>query len=227
MHRCALPTILVALSLVACGQGAELPTRTFHLKYLSPEEAVRLIRAQGGGEGARVSYRSNAPGEDSAPGVTVSDTRDNLDKIAMIIDEYDQPPMVQLSFQVIQADGATTRDSAIAEVEAVLRRLFRFRGYRLAAEGVVGGVEGSGLKQVLTGRTGAHYIITARIDDVRGFGDSATVVVQVHLQVAPGSGEIQSVVRLPVGKTAVLGNTQAATAGGTLILTVRPELVSP
>lgn len=227
----SLLVILTAVALGACGRGADLDTRTFQLKYLGRGEVERLI------EPYVYRDRPNAGGgySVSSGAITVRETRDNLDKIARVLEEYDRPqPMVQLSFQVIEADGATTRDPAIADVEAVLSRLFRFRGYRLAAEGIVGGVEGSGLKQVLTDRTGAQYIITATIHDVRGTGDNATVELDARLQVARGvrqpatavgGGEIQTVVRLPVGKTAVLGNTQAATAGGTLILTVRPELV--
>lgn len=84
--------------------------------------------------------------------VTVRETPDNLDKIARVLAQFDRPTLsVRLHFQIIQADGAARSDPAIAEVEAALRKLFRFRGYRLVGEAVVGGTEHSEASQEIAG----------------------------------------------------------------------------
>ncbi|MGH7568486.1 MAG: hypothetical protein ACREL9_05880 [Gemmatimonadales bacterium] len=133
----------------------------------------------------------------------------------------DAEPSVQLTFRVIEADGAPTSDPAIADVEAALRRLFRFRGYRLVAEGVVAGVEGSAINQMLGGAGGPYYL-EMEVRQIRALVDS-TVQLQVRLSLPRAPGTLQTVVSLPVGKTAVLGNARSEPKGGTLILTVRPE----
>jgi hypothetical protein len=57
-----------------------------------------------------------------------------------------------------------------------------------------------------------------------GAADSATVELGVEL-VGRG-GRFRTTVTIPVGKTAVLGNVQASSKGRTLILTVRPEVLT-
>ena len=156
--------------------------------------------------------------------LTVRETKDNLEKIARVLAEYDRPrPTVRLTFQLIEADGTPTVDPAIADVEAVLRKLFRFRGYRLAAEGVVSGVEGSQVSQMLSGPAG-QYDLGAEIDRLSGRGDSATVQLGVRLSLYPGS--FMTRLGVPLGKTAVLGNLRGERRRSTMILTVRPELIS-
>jgi hypothetical protein len=138
-----------------------------------------------------------------------------------VLAQFDVPrPLVRLTFHLIQADGAATSDPAIADVEAVLRRLFRFRGYRMVEEGVFSASEGGEVTQQLGG---AGYLINAEIRRVAGMGDSAIVQLVVHLR----GRDVQfgTQVGIPVGKTAVLGNVGTAPRG-TLILTVKPELVS-
>lgn len=224
MKRYALlGTAFAVASLVACPSGAGLETRTFALKYLSSGEAASIIdpyvytdRPKAGG---RISMAGNT--------ISVRETHDNLERIARVLEQYDRPqPTVQLTFRVIAANGGpgATTDPAIADVEAVLRRLFRFRSYGLVGEGVVGGIEGSSVTQSLGG-PGETYQVTARLNRVRLSGDSGTVQLEVRMVTL--GGELESVVTLPMGKTAVLGNARAAPGKRTVILTVRPELVTP
>ena len=213
--------IIVALAVLvsaACGGSSpRLDTQTFPLRYLSVGEARALV------DPYVYHDRAGAPGALSATNgaLTVRETRDNLERIARMLAQFDRPrPLVRLTFHLIQADGATTSDPAIADVEAALRRLFRFRGYRLVEEGVFSATEGGSVEQQLGG---AGYLIAAEIQRVSGSGDSAIVELAVHLR----GREVQfaTQVGVPVGKTAVLGNV-GQDPRGTLILTVKPELVS-
>jgi hypothetical protein len=213
-------TALVVLFVAACGGSSPrlaLDTRTFPLRYLSPDEARDLVAPY------VFNDREKSPGAMSATNgaITVRETRDNLERIARMLAQFDLPrPLVRLTFHLIQADGAATSDPAIADVEAVLRRLFRFRGYRMVEEGVFSATEGGEVTQQLGA---AGYLISAEIRRVAGTGDSAIVQLVVHLR----GRDVQfgTQVGVPIGKTAVLGNV-GEDPRGTLILTVKPELVS-
>lgn len=214
------------LALAACG-GPRLDTRTFQLAHIDGESAVQLLKPY------VFSDRAKAPGQISfargsgAGSITVRETPDNLDKIARVLAEFDRPqPSVRLTFQVIGADGATTTDPTIAPVESALRRLFRFKGYRLLAEAVASGMEYGEVSQTVDG-AGGPYSIRANLYDVRGTGDSGSVRLKVQLFVPRLGPVLSTAVTLRTGQTAVLGNAQlgSQTGTGTLILTVRPELV--
>ena len=127
-----------------------------------------------------------------------------------------------LQFRIIEADGVAVRDTSIADVESALRGLFRFRGYRLVTEAMLTGAQGAEARQPLSGG-GARYMLETRIHRV-GAGDSGTVDLWVRLD-RLGAGRFETEVRLPVGKTAVLGSTQADPKQPTAILTVQPELL--
>ncbi len=202
------------------GSNVELDTQTFELQYLELYTAAELV------EPYVYVDRPDAAGQVSVARnlITVRETADNLEKIARVLKQYDTPPTsVQLQFQIIEANGATTTDPAIANVESVLRRLFRFEGYRLSAEAMMGGVEGSRVTQILGSE--AQYRIEAVISRIRTVGDSGVVHVEVMLG-ADGVGLLfETSVNVRVGQTMVLGSTQRDPASGTIILTVRPELV--
>lgn len=213
--------VLVGLGVLMACSGPTLDTRTFELKYMRGEEARDIIRPY------VFDDRPKAPGQISHQGplITVRETPDNLDKIARVLAQYDRPaPSVRLHFQIIQADGATRPDPAIAEVEDALRKLFRFRGYRLVGEALASGTEFSESAQQIAG-AGGPYTIVARIGDVSGTADSGIVRLETFLNI-PGVGQaLQASVSLRAGQTAVLGNARLNPEGGTVILAVRPELV--
>jgi hypothetical protein len=128
------------------GRVPVLETHTFELQHLDPHQAAQMI------EPYVWDDRPDAPGSMSAVDntLTVRETEDNLEKIARVLEEFDIPrPTVRLNFQLIEADGAAQGDPAISEVEAELRRLFRYQGYRLVNEAVVGGMEGSHIEQLV------------------------------------------------------------------------------
>jgi len=102
--------------------------------------------------------------------------------------------------------------------------LFRFQGYRLVAEGVVSATEKGEVTQALA-TTPNPYVLSASVQRLAGSADSPTVELNVRLDAMRG-GNFRTTVTIPVGKTAVLGNVQALPHGRTLILTVRPELLT-
>jgi hypothetical protein len=201
--------------------GVDLETQTFELQYLDSQVAAEIVDPY-------VFYdRPNSPGRASVAQnlLTVRETRDNLEKIGRLLEQYDTPPpSVRLHFQVIGANGSTTTDSAIADVESVLRRLFQFRGYRLLAQAMLGGVEGSGMEQRLASE-GRGLNISAYINDVRSSGDSGVVHLEVQLHVSGVGNVLQTSVNVRSGQTIVLGSTQPDPQSETLILTVRAEIV--
>jgi hypothetical protein len=211
-------------SLVACNRAPRLETRTFPLQYLSASTAEGII-------GPYVFLdRQGAPGTLSLTEntVTVRETPDNLDKIARVLAEYDTPtPWVRLHFQLIEADGNTPSDARIAELEAELRELFRYTGYRLVAEAVVSGAARSAVEQAVGGnlQEGLGYLLLVEIGEIRTIGDSGFVPLNVTLR-SPTGGALMTRVNARAGQTIVLGNAQLRQRGGTTILAVRPEFVT-
>jgi len=223
----ALPLALFAVTgLVACNTSPRLETRTFPLQYIQPSTAEGLIMPY------VFSDRDGAPGMLSVTEntVTVRETPDNLDKIGRVLAEYDvASPWVRLNFQLIAADGASRADPAIADVEAELRNLFRYEGYRLLAEALVTGTARSHVEQVIGDARGApetnFYMLGVGIGEVRTIGDSGYVSLDVQLR-SPLTGALQTRINARAGQTVVLGNAQLREGGGTVILVVRPELVA-
>ena len=219
----ALLGVLVWAMLRYQAGAPALETQTFELRFLEPHEARDLIRPYVWDD------RAGAAGTMSATDnmISVRETGDNLDRIAAVLEEFDLPqPTVRLNFQLIEANGAAQGDPAIADVEAELRRLFRYEGYRLVNEAVVGGMEGSHIEQVVgTNWNEEGWIITASIGSVRVIDDSGWVQMEVGVR-SPTRGAFMTRVNARIGQTMVVGNAELMTGGGTLILTVRPEIAA-
>lgn len=216
--------LLAALGGVTGCQGPELDTRTFEVGYLHSSDVSRIL------EPYVFDDREGAPGKIStAPGaVTVRETEDNLAKIARVLEQYDRPkPTVMLNFQIIEADGAQPSDPAIAEVEAELRRLFRFEGYELVAETQVVGIQGTAIRQMV-GTSGDRgvFIIEGGVSEVRGLGSgSATMTLDVRLSHGNMPDLLHTSVTVPVGHSIVLGTAQAPRIDGAVILVVSAEIL--
>ncbi len=220
--------LLLAITLVACARTPSLDTQTFELHYLDATQAQQMIQPYVYGD------RPDAPGAVSWVGntITVRETQDNLEKISRVLTEFDRPrPTVRLHFQLVEAsdDAPTERfDPAIGDVVTELRNLFKYKSYRLLTSAVVGGSEGSHIEQVVGGDPQNPdedvFRLVATIGTVRGTGDSATVQLEVGVY-NPIRGALQTTVNARNGQTLVVGNAQLAKGGGTVILTVTPELV--
>lgn len=209
----------------ACDGRVELETQTFELQYMNPSEAVEMIAPyvypEREGAAGLVTHFTN--------GVTVRETRENLARIQEVLTNYDlATPAVRLHFQVIEANGFSGTDARIADVQRVLEDLFRFEGYRLLAEPKMAAMEGSGSTQMIAvegveGEEEGSYYLEARVEDVRGRGETGSVVLGVQFVGGMG-GRIETSMAVPVGKTVVLGSS-GFRSGSTVILTVRPEFV--
>lgn len=138
------------------------------------------------------------------------------------------PESVLLRFQIIHADGFTETDPAIADVSEALRELFRFRGYRLAAESVVRVTAGAEFRQTTADADGVEYMIEGNAG-MRGDNRSDSVRLSVQLwRTVPGPAGssaqmIQTMLTVPVGQTVVVGSARTSPDVPTVILVVRPE----
>lgn len=213
-----LTAVAATLAFVAaCGGGPELETRTFQLQYLRSGEASSIIQPY------VYPGRDGAPGMLSSTGqtVTVRELPENLDRIAAVLEEYDRPPpTVRLRFQIIEADGFSDSDPEIAEIEAELRDLFNFRGYRLAASTVLETLEGGGVSQTVGG---LGYAISGNVHQVRRTDEGGFLTMDVGIQ-----NLFHTTVRIPLGETVVLGSGRIPWAPDSeveaAILVVTPEI---
>lgn len=213
---------LAAVAVAACGRAPQLETRTFPLKHIEPGTAQGIIEPYVFGD------REGSPGMMSVTEntLTVRETPDNLEKIARVLAEFDVPsPWVRLHFQLIEADGNRTADPRIADIETELRKLFRYEGYRLAAEAVVTGTARSSVQQSIGGnvRQGEGFALAVQIGEIRVIGESGYVALNVNLQSPYGTG-LGTRVNARTGQTLVIGNAKLREGSGTMILAVRPEL---
>ena len=197
-----------------------LDVRTFTLENRSGYEAAELVGPYIFGD------REKAPGSMSATpnAISIRETPDNLDRIARVLAEFDQPiPGLRLRFQLIEADSFRDPDPAIAEVVEELRDLFRFDGYQLLAEAVVGVAGGSREGQEfsqnflgtedsfsVTARAEVSQPGTIRLDPVELWQEGREVLLQTSVNLTPG-------------QTVVIGGARARVGGRSLILTVKAE----
>ena len=216
-----LELLLAAVLLVACGPEREPIRRTFELQHVDAAEVIDHVRSSL--DSASLSSTMIRVRADEPRFLTVDADPATLEKVTTTIAQLDRPQgRVILRFQVIEADGFTTADPAIAEVEEVLRDLFRFRGYRLAAEALVQTEAYGQVSQQLWSVADEPFLIMANVKRVTGRGESGTVSLDVELT-ARGGDLLHTSLTVPTGKTAVVGSAQGA-AHSTLILVVRPEI---
>jgi hypothetical protein len=235
MRKCSLQTwglvvvAAVAMAAAACNVGPRLDTRTFEIQYLPPYQVERLISPY------VFTDREANPGAMSTTehAVTVRETPDNLDKIARVLAQFDNPrPTVMLHFQIIEADGASDTDPAIADVEQELRKVFRFQGYRLVAETQVQGNEYSDIRQTVRDSNAPEafpFVIDGRVSDVNVTANDTTLALAINVSMPPNNTPhatiLQTSVTLPTGHSVVLGTGQARGYEGALILVVRAEVL--
>ena len=202
---------LAVLALGACDKRRGMVARTYTLHRLTYQEAESLLTPYVG-EGGYISGKDRF--------ITVRERPERLDSITAILLRYDGGPhAVTLRFQVIEAGDFAGGDSTIARVEAPLRELFRYRGYRLLGEMTMqatemGGFEGS--------QPGLH--VEGVIHRVISTGPDARINLAVKVE-SQGSSISTSVGAVP-GKTIIIGS-QKKTGGGAIIAAVTPELVRP
>ena len=216
MQRTTLALAVLTWLAAGCTRAPALETRTFAVEHLAPHEVESLI-------GPYVyTDRPGAPGTLSATdrAVTVRETPDNLEKIGRVLEEFDKArPDLRLSFQVIEADGFNEADARIAEVETQLRKLFQFKGYRLAAEAVLTATNGTEIHQKLSGGE-VPYNVTGEV-----YWRTGNMAQLSNVRLWRGSNDVllQTSVAIRAGQTLVLGTSPKSGSTATLLLTVHAE----
>ncbi len=233
MKIVALITASVGALFMGCGDSLEV--RTFTLERLDAEEAFGLV------DPYVYRDRDRNPGTMSMSEglITIRELPENLDRIAAVLEEYDRPrAAVRLHFQLIQANGFDNRDESIRAVEAELRKLLRYDGYRLVGEAVLqlreGGLGEQVLQGSLEGRSGdSQFNLAAYVGTVSTGDQGSTVELQVRLEHLRRSlltedrlstDILSTDVNAADGQSLVLGTTSALTGGGALILVVTPTI---
>jgi hypothetical protein len=220
-------SLAVAILAAACGAGPgnRLETRTFSLESLSPEAAVSLLEPYILSEGATIRA---APGNVRA--ITVRERPEILGRIEATLAELDRAaaPAVALHFQIIEAGGFDTADPRIADVEAALRELFRFQGYRLAGEGLLHvrrfGDFNQRVGNVWT--SDMPFYLQGHVRDIRHTGDGGGSV-SLDIQIFYGDSDpfFSTKLTVPLGQTFVIGSGKPLSSRhSTYILAVRPEI---
>jgi hypothetical protein len=199
---------LAALALGACDKNRGMEVRTYTLHRMTSDDAMTLLTPYIR-EGGYISGKGRL--------ITVRERPAQLDSVAAILKRYDGAPQaVTLRFQVIEAGDFAGGDSAIARVEAPLRELFRYRGYRLLGEVTVRALEGTPFRQEQEGLG-----VSGTVREVTPAGPDAQVTVDVG--VTSPSGSVSTSVSGAPGRTLVIG-TQKRTGGGAIIAAVTPEV---
>jgi hypothetical protein len=203
----------------SCGGNPELDVRTFDLEHRSGYEAAELV------DPYVFRDREGAPGSISATGdaISVRETRDNLDRIARVLEAFDTPvPSIRLRFRLIEADSFEDPDPTIAEVVDELRSLFRFDGYRLLGEALVslGGDAG-------TQRFSQRFLGTDEVFRVASAaqlrGPERIRLTPVELWLGDDDLLLETSVTVSPGQTLVIGGAQARIGGRSFILTLTAE----
>ena len=209
--------------LFGCLWERDVEVRVFELERLDPGEVMSLIEpyVYAGREGNEGYFSVN---ENT---LTVRELPENLDRIAAVLARFDTPrSTVVLNFQIVAANGYAGSDPEIAAVEVELRKLLRYKGYKLLASTMLQVMEGENATQSVIANE-MPLDIEVSVGPVRG----EAVELQVRLA-TPWNQVLRTTVNLPMGKTVVLGtgrNTPLVRGSpveddGALILIVTAEI---
>jgi hypothetical protein len=226
--RCVALLALAGRAVLA-QQATPLSVRTFTLHNLRAEDAAKLVspyvQSRDGGVFDAGSMRA----------ITVKETPQLLARIDSLLRAHDRPRVtLTLRFQLIAAyDTAVQRaDPAIASVDAALRGLFRFAGYKLVGDGVTT-VEESQAFEVAVSVGQELYAFNGWVENVVDVDGKESVRVTVNLldrgpidaePRSKGTTLLSTGLTMPIGQTILVGSTASGTRAPVLILAVRPEL---
>ena len=235
-------------------QGA-LEAKTIELKHLKADEAVNLLKPYLVNGAGSVTWISP-----NKPIITIKDIGANIPRMEQVLAKYDHSPAtIRLVFQLIEADtgprltNAGNSRALESDLDATLRSVLRFSGYRLVAQSVMTTGENNRVTQKVAPADSMGYyfyeittfIGTIRLSDetltslgrVRPVASGEMVVdssatgsvhVDVSLDQRAGKeayGVISTGLDVPLGHTVVLGTAATSRSGRALILTLKPELV--
>jgi hypothetical protein len=238
MNRKTILVALLALGLPAVSSAQDprdLNIRTFKLRNLRPDDAAKLlgpyVTAPGGGV-----FEAGSVGA-----ITVRETFTTLTLIDSLLRIHDKARAVMsMKFKLIAALDSSVRDPAIEDIDAELRKLFKFRGYELIGEGTMLSEEMTDFMTTVSTKPRPVKDVSGKVvmdwetfrirgwmDGVTGAGNERSIRLSVTLQNASNESELMRTgLTLPIGQTVILGSAKpAAGARGALILVVQPEVV--
>jgi hypothetical protein len=216
-----LIVVFVPFVVVFTKEALQPDVRGLSLRYLSGTEGASVLT--GHVPASAIEGWSERKGE---PGGTVyiRGSKAELEKAREVLARYDvAAPQVALKFQIIEADGFSESDSAIAPVESALRSLFRFKGYRMAAEAFLLAKSNTEAQQAIAGPDGVEYAIIVRVGDVLRREGKASAELEARLM-ADHDQVLGTSVNVPDGQTVVLGTARPDAKRAALILVVTPEI---
>lgn len=199
--------ILALATLAACNKDSGIDTRTYPISRLTRDEALELLTPY-------ITERGRLSGTDKL--ITVRETEDRLKVIEELLQKYDGGGVVKdvvMKIQIVEANGFTGRDSAIADIEQTLRETFKYSGYRLAGETLVRAREESDFEQNI-----GSFVISGNVG--RLTGERGPVRINLW-NTDPTRRLLSSTVTATMGKTVVLGQSSGT---GALILVIRPSV---
>jgi hypothetical protein len=200
--------ILSILTVTGCDRGDRgMETKTYVISRLTQEEALQLLTPYIR-EGGYLSGKNHL--------ITVREKPDRITVIEDLLKKYDGGGAVQdvaMKIQIVEANGFTARDTAIADIEQTLREMFKYRGYRLVGEALVRAREGSAFEQQVNG-----YKINGNVG--RMLADRGPIMITLWDTTATHQ-LLSSTVTATMNKPVVLGQSSGA---GAIILIIRPSL---
>ena len=211
---------LLLFAFAACRPGGD--ERSFDLSHLDSAEAVRVMQR----DIIPACATSTATVRMRGRRIAVRGTADDIACFTRTIAASSGPPAaIRLTFQVIRADGASARDSSIADIEDELRRLFRFQGYELMAQGITTAGAGAPVTMQLAGG-GENYRIEGVVEEAIVRGDSGSISLQINLASQRRGLLLGTRLTITLGKTVVIGGQGSGSGPNeAVILAVRPEVV--
>lgn len=200
--------------IAACAKdNGDANKRTFALKYIDERQAGELFRTYAPWPDVMVQMSA----ADSTRTLQVTAPPEKMAEIEKLIAKYDVPaPDAHLFFQVIEADGFTTKDPEIADVEAALRGVFKFTGYRLLASAAINSRTPGSFDQW----AGGEYMLSGQVSATRA---TDAVNLDINLATKAGPPMLRTSVTIPNGQIVVVGSSRPDASKPTVILVVRTK----
>jgi TonB family protein len=134
---------------------------------------------------------------------------------------------VQLRFQLLKATQTKTADTSIRDIDAALKDVLRFPGYKLLSQAALTVDYSTAAKSPTMQRLaadGATYQLSVSIESLSGDGMQLDVKLWTVAPPASAAQLFGTRVSVAFGHTVILGSTQVAgSAGSTLVLAVKAD----
>ena len=219
----------------------ELVIRTFPLQHLSNSDAAKLVAPYMLTHVPTAAFATAEVFEagNAVHAITVRADAEVIARVDSLLTANDRPrATVIFRFQVIAATDSAVRDPAISVLDAELRNLFRFNGYRLLSQNSAWVDDGENFSATMRGADGYTLLVAGQLRSVRRDGAKGNVQMTIGLERTTREMELMGIrqtisapqsllstgLSIPLGQTVVVGSAMTGGNSPALILTVRPEL---